>query len=112
MGRELSASASVWTTQALKARHRVRSLLRTNKAQARLSCVTNLELPRNQVMLLCKNQRLVMALTLAEPLACYRVDCSLAKGDGHDMEVCSCCRSRTGSRNRGGRASIRLSSWV
>jgi len=35
MGRELSASASVWMTQALKARHTVRSLMRTNKARRR-----------------------------------------------------------------------------
>jgi len=33
MGRDLSASVSVWITQALKARHTVRSLARTNKAR-------------------------------------------------------------------------------
>src|SRR5262249_1729680 len=47
---------------------------RTRRRRAyRASPPANLELPRNQVMLLCKNQRLVMALTLAEPLVCYRL---------------------------------------
>ncbi len=32
-----------------------------------------------------KTSHLVMALTLPKPLECYGVDCSLAKGDSHDM---------------------------
>jgi hypothetical protein len=40
---------------------------------------------RGECSFSAKASHLVMALTSAEPLACYGVNCSLAKGDSHDL---------------------------